>query len=81
MMPAWNPSNSHAEPSYRPGRFRGGRRVQQGQPRAGRGGRIVDADFAQESANAAAGQMLLQSSATMLKQVDGVKRLTLSLLQ
>lgn len=44
-------------------------------------GRITDTDFATESAQAVSGQMLMQSSATMLKQSDKLKQLTLSLVQ
>lgn len=44
-------------------------------------GRITDTDFATESAQAVSGQMLMQSSAAMLKQSDKLKQLTLSLLQ
>jgi flagellin len=44
-------------------------------------GRITDTDFATESAKAVSGQMLMQSSLTMLKQSDKIKQLTLSLLQ
>jgi flagellin len=44
-------------------------------------GRITDTDFASESAQAVSGQMLMQSSAAMLKQSDKIKQLTLSLLQ
>lgn len=44
-------------------------------------GRIMDTDFAAESARAVSSQMLMQSSSSMLKQADKVKELTLSLLQ
>lgn len=44
-------------------------------------GRIVDTDFATESAEATSQQMLMQSSTAMLKQSGSLKQLTISLLQ
>lgn len=44
-------------------------------------GRIMDADYAQETANHSRGQMLLQVSTSMLKQSGTLKQMTLSLLQ
>lgn len=44
-------------------------------------GRITDTDFAIESAQAASGQMLMQSSSTMLKQTNSLKQMALSLIQ
>ncbi|MYM81810.1 Lateral flagellin [Duganella sp. FT50W] len=44
-------------------------------------GRIVDTDYASESARQVTNQMLMQSSAAMLKQSNGVMQMTLSLLQ
>ena len=38
-------------------------------------------DFATESAQAFSGQMLMQSSSTMLKQTNSLKQMTLSLIQ
>lgn len=44
-------------------------------------GRITDTDYASESAQAGSGQMLMQSSSTMLKQTNSLKQMTLSLIQ
>ena len=43
-------------------------------------GRIVDVDFAAETAEASKGQMLSQASASMLKQTTSLAKLTLSLI-
>jgi flagellin len=44
-------------------------------------GRIMDIDFATESANMAAAQMLVQSGAAMLKQGSSMQGMIVSLLQ
>lgn len=44
-------------------------------------GRIVDTDYATESARQATNQMLMQSSAAMLKQSNSLQQMTISLLQ
>jgi flagellin len=44
-------------------------------------GRIRDTDFATESAESVAAQMLMQSSSAMLKQSGSVKQLAMSLIQ
>jgi flagellin len=44
-------------------------------------GRIMDVDYASESANMTSKQMLLQASTSMLKQSGSMSQLTLSLLQ
>lgn len=44
-------------------------------------GRIVDADYASESARQITNQMLMQSSAAMLKQSNSLQQMTLSLVQ
>jgi len=44
-------------------------------------GRLVDTDYATESANHITSQMLMQSSAAMLKQSNSLQQMTLSLLQ
>ena len=43
-------------------------------------GRIMDADYATESANATSSQMLMQASTSMLKQSSSASQLTLSLI-
>ena len=43
-------------------------------------GRVMDADYATESANATSSQMLMQASTAMLKQSSSASRLTLSLI-
>jgi flagellin len=44
-------------------------------------GRIMDVDYAAESANMASAQMLLQASTAMIRQSQGMAKLILSLLQ
>ena len=44
-------------------------------------GRIMDVDYAAESANMTSAQMLLQASTAMLKQSQSMSKLILSLLQ
>jgi flagellin len=44
-------------------------------------GRIMDVDFATESANMTSDQMLLQASTAMLKQTNSMSSMVMSLLQ
>jgi flagellin len=44
-------------------------------------GRIMDVDYAAESANMVSAQMLLQASTAMLKQSQSMQKMILSLLQ
>ena len=44
-------------------------------------GRIMDVDYAAESANMASALMLLQASTAMLKQSQSMQKMILSLLQ
>lgn len=44
-------------------------------------GRIMDVDFAKESSNMTASQMLMQAGTAMLKQSNGMSSMVMSLLQ